>query len=56
MSHCPLELTDLIHAFLDGRATDAEVDRLNELLLADPAARATYVQLADMHSCLAGRG
>ena len=53
MSHSSLELTDLIHAFLDGRATDAEVDRLNELLLADPAARATYVQLADMHSCLA---
>jgi DNA-directed RNA polymerase specialized sigma24 family protein len=45
--------TDLIHAFLDGRATDAESDRLNELLLADPAARETYVQLADMHSCLA---
>ena len=53
MSHSVPELTDLIHAFLDGRATDAEVDRLNELLLADPAARATYVQLADMHSCLA---
>ena len=53
MSHCPLELTDLIHAFLDGRATDAEVDRLNEMLLVDSEARATYVQLADMHSCLA---
>ena len=39
MSHCPLELTDLIHAFLDGRATDAEIDRLNDMLLADVAAR-----------------
>lgn len=53
MSQSSPELTDLIHAFLDGRATDAEADRLNELLLADPAARETYVQLADMHSCLA---
>lgn len=53
MSHSSPELTGLIHAFLDGRATDAEADRLNELLLADPAAREAYVQLADMHSCLA---
>jgi len=53
MSHSSLELTDLIHAFLDGRATDAEVDRLNEMLLADPAARELYLRLADMHSCLA---
>jgi len=53
MSQSSPELTDLIHAFLDGRATDAEVDRLNELLLADPAAREEYVRLADVHSCLA---
>ena len=53
MSQSSPELTDLIHAFLDGRATDAEIDRLNELLLLDSEARATYVQLADMHSCLA---
>jgi hypothetical protein len=53
MSDTSLELTDLIHAFLDGRATDAEADRLNEMLLADAAAREMYVQLADMHSCLA---
>ena len=53
MSHSSLELTDLIHAFLDGRATDAEIDRLNELLLVDSEAREMYVQLADMHSCLA---
>lgn len=53
MSQSSPELTDLIHAFLDGRATDAEADRLNELLLAEPSARETYVQLADMHSCLA---
>ena len=53
MSHSSLELTDLIHAFLDGRATDAEVDRLNAMLLADAAAREMYLRLADMHSCLA---
>ena len=53
MSQSPPELADLIHAFLDGRATDAEADRLNEILLADAAAREMYVQLADTHSCLA---
>ncbi len=53
MNDTSLELTDLIHAFLDGRATDAEVDRLNEMLLADAAAREMYMQLADTHSCLA---
>ena len=53
MSQSSLELTDLIHAFLDGRATDAEVDRLNEMLLADAPAREMYLRLADMHSCLA---
>jgi hypothetical protein len=53
MSQSSLELTDLIHAFLDGRATDAEVDRLNAMLLADAAAREIYLRLADMHSCLA---
>ena len=53
MRHAPSDLTDLIHAFLDGRATDAEAVRLNELLLADPAAREEYVRLADVHSCLA---
>jgi hypothetical protein len=29
------------------------MDRLNELLRADPAAREEYLRLADMHSCLA---
>jgi hypothetical protein len=53
MSHIPSDLTDLIHSFLDGRATDAEAVRLNDLLLADPAAREEYVWLADVHSCLA---
>jgi len=53
MSQSSPELTDLIHAFLDGRATDAEAGRLNEILLADAEAREMYVQLADMHSCLA---
>ena len=53
MSRIPSDLADLIHAFLDGRATDAETDRLNDWLLADPAAREEYVRLADVHSCLA---
>ena len=53
MSNLEPDCADLIHAFLDGRATDAEIDRLNEMLLADAAAREMYVQLADMHSCLA---
>jgi hypothetical protein len=53
MSNLQPDCTDLIHAFLDGRATDAEMDRLNELLRTEPAAREEYVRLADMHSCLA---
>jgi hypothetical protein len=53
MSNLQPDCADLIHAFLDGRATDAEMDRLNELLRSDPAAREEYLQLADMHSCLA---
>ena len=53
MSNLQPDCADLIHAFLDGRATDAEMDRLNDVLLADVAAREMYVQLADMHSCLA---
>lgn len=47
------ELLDLIHACLDGRATEAQAAALNARLRADAAARDVYLQLADAHSCLA---
>lgn len=47
------ELIELIHACLDGRATDQQASRLNARLRADAAARDLYLQLADTHSCLA---
>jgi hypothetical protein len=47
------ELTELIHACLDGRATDEEAARLNARLRVDAAARDLYLQSADTHSCLA---
>lgn len=47
------ELIHLIHACLDGRATDAQASRLNALLREDAAVRDLYLQLADTHSCLA---
>jgi hypothetical protein len=46
-------LSQLIHACLDGRATEAEASRLNAWLREDAAARDLYLQLADTHSCLA---
>jgi hypothetical protein len=47
------ELTELIHACLDGRATDEQAEQLNARLREDPGARDLYLQLADMHSSLA---
>jgi hypothetical protein len=47
------ELHTLIHAGLDGHATDEQISRLNTLLRTDAAARDLYLQLADTHSCLA---
>ena len=46
-------LSQMIHACLDGRATEAQASRLNALLREDAAARDLYLQLADTHSCLA---
>ena len=40
LKHSPL--TELIHAVLDGEASDAEVRELEMRLAADPAARAEY--------------
>lgn len=47
------DLDALIHACLDGRATDDEMMRLEESLASDPAARDRYLCLADLHACLA---
>lgn len=47
------ELHALIHACLDGSATPAEGERLNDLLRADPAARDAYLKAADLHACMA---
>lgn len=47
------DLADLIHACLDERASDAQLRELNTRLRADVHARDLYLQLADVHSCLA---
>lgn len=50
-------MTNMLHfltnAFLDGRATDDEADRLSTLLRDDAAARDEYLRLADIHACMA---
>lgn len=53
MNSDPSELQTMIHAGLDGHATDEQIVRLNTLLRTDAAARDLYLQLADTHSCLA---
>lgn len=47
------ELSDLIHASLEGRVTEEQIEFLNAKLRSDGAARDLYLQMADMHSCLA---
>jgi hypothetical protein len=47
------DLDALIHACLDGQATDEEITRLEVSLASDPAARDRYLCLADLHACLA---
>jgi len=47
------ELHSLIHAVLDGRASDDESERLNELLRINVEALDVSLQLADAHACLA---
>jgi hypothetical protein len=53
MNQAPEEITQLIHACLDGCATLEQSARLNARLRTDAAARDLYLQMADMHSCLA---
>jgi hypothetical protein len=47
------DLTDLMHRCLDGTADAAAIARLNDRLRTDAAARAIYLELADLHACLA---
>lgn len=49
----PDDLSDLIGSCLDGAATPADEARLGDLLRADAAARDLYLQLADLHACMA---
>jgi hypothetical protein len=46
-------LADSIQAALDGRASEAEIEFLNSELRRNSAARDLYLQMADLHSCLA---
>ncbi|MEK0445233.1 MAG: hypothetical protein RLZZ399_554 [Verrucomicrobiota bacterium] len=48
----PDPLTQSIHAYLEGRATDSEIDLLNSELKRNPEALDRYLQFADLHSCL----
>lgn len=47
------KLSDLIQACLDGRATDEQAALLNSRLRSDESARDLYLQMADVHACLA---
>lgn len=49
----PDDLTGLIGSCLDDAATPADEARLADLLRADAAARDLYLQLADLHACMA---
>jgi len=47
------ELHALVNACLDGRASEGQLQRLNHLLRMDPRSLDAYLELADIHSCLA---
>lgn len=47
------ELQRLIQASLDGRASETEAEQLNARLRDDAASRDLYLELADLHACLA---
>jgi hypothetical protein len=47
------ELSILIDAYVSGRATDEQVDKLTERLQSDEAAREWFVEMADTHACMA---
>jgi hypothetical protein len=52
------EVTDLVWAFIDERASRSQVRRLEELLLGSPQARRLYVTCMQMHAdlcCLLGK-
>lgn len=53
-SDARLELHRLVSALCDGVLTDAELARLEELLLADEEHRRFYLEYADMHARLLG--
>lgn len=48
-----IQFHDLAHAFLDGRASEADAARLSQILRTDASARDAYLRLADVHACLA---
>ncbi|MBI1367223.1 MAG: hypothetical protein GC162_01070 [Planctomycetes bacterium] len=50
------ELLDLIAVVCDGSITDADLSRLEAMLLADPAARRLYMRYLDLHMEVANRG
>ena len=53
MNSTPAELPSLIQASLDGNLTEAEAAQLNAELRTNVAAWDLYLQLADIHACLA---
>jgi hypothetical protein len=46
------EVQELVWALIDDQATDTQIKRLEELLLADEEARRTYVMCMQMHADL----
>ena len=50
------ELNDLLAAFIDGETSVEQRRRLGELVAADPAARALYLDHCRMHAALAWYG
>ncbi len=48
----PFELSTLVNAYVNGRVTESEMDRLNSLLRADEASQDVYLQIMDLHSCV----
>jgi anti-sigma factor RsiW len=49
------EIERLVSALCDGDLTDADRDRLDQLLAADPECRRLYLELIDLHAALLDR-
>ncbi len=49
----PGEFDTLAAAWLDGRATEQQAERLGETVVASPEARDRLLSLARLHACLA---